>query len=80
MSGGVSSPASIIRVRMTDPVDYELPDSYILTYLELNGTPINKLPHPVIPTDDDLLLIEIKPIHPGPVTESSSSPCRSFGR
>ena len=54
---------------MTDPVDHELPDSYILTFLELNETPIKKLPHPVIPTDDDVLLIEIEPIGPGPVTE-----------
>jgi len=54
---------------MTDSVDYELPDSYRLTYLELIGTPIKKLPHPVIPADDDVLLIEIEPIHPDPVTE-----------
>jgi hypothetical protein len=56
-------------VRMTDPVDYELPDCYRLTYLDLNGTTIKNLPHPVIPADDDVLLIEIEPIHPDPVTE-----------
>ena len=56
----------IILGRMTDPVDHELPDSsHTLAFLELNGIPIKKLPHPVIPTDDDVLLIEIVPIGPG---------------
>ena len=60
----------IILGRMTDPVDHELPDfSHTLAFLELNGIPIKKLPHPVIPTDDDVLLIEIVPIGSDAVPE-----------
>jgi hypothetical protein len=36
-----------------------LPDSYILTYLEINGVSVHQLQRSLTPQDDDILLIAL---------------------
>jgi hypothetical protein len=49
---------------VTDSIEFELPDSYHLTILEINGTPLAGLERPLTPGDSDMLRICIKPLHP----------------
>jgi hypothetical protein len=51
---------------MPTPSEYDLPDSFILTYLEYKGIPFKQGPQPFEPQDDDSLRILIEPIHPDP--------------
>jgi hypothetical protein len=48
---------------MTDSIDFELPDSYHLTILQINGTPVAELKRPLMPGDSDSLRIRIRPLH-----------------
>jgi hypothetical protein len=41
------------------------PDSYILTYLEINGVSVHQLQRPLTPQDDDILLIRIEHVDTG---------------
>jgi hypothetical protein len=48
---------------MTDSSKVELPESYYLTILEINGIPVEKLPRPLTGTDEDSLRVRIEDIH-----------------
>jgi hypothetical protein len=55
-----------VTLDMTDSSKVELPDSYHLTILEINGVPIEKLPRPLTSTDEDSLRVRIQDIHIDP--------------
>ena len=51
---------------MTDSTEYDLPDSFVLTYLEYKGIAFKQRPQPFDSQDDDLFRVLIEPIHPDP--------------
>jgi hypothetical protein len=57
---------SSILFDMTDSSKLELPDSYLLTILEINGVPVEKLSRPLEPTETDSIYIRIEPVHINP--------------
>jgi hypothetical protein len=50
---------------MTKFEDLDSLDSYILTFLEVNGVAFTQLPQPVELSESDKIRVSIEPIHPG---------------